>query len=124
MTLMFNIWKEQSHHGILKMNFTLYWSWKSNCSACTKSTSTFILLQPSCLHLHPGYLFSYLQHLTLPGVLNILNQFFNVLSMKQTFTAFFFTHRTTLLITTFLCQIGIFTTAINGTPNQSKGIFI
>ena len=46
------------------------------------------------------------------------------LNMKQTFTAFILTHRTTLLITTFLCQIGIFTTAINGTPNQSKGIII
>ena len=61
---------------------------------------------------------------TLSGVLNILNQLHNVLNMKQTFTAFFNTHRTTLLITTFLCQIGIFTTAINGTPNQSKGIII
>ena len=118
---MFNIWKGQGHHGVLKVNFTLYLSWKSNCSACTKSTSTFILLLPSCLHLHPGYLFSYLQHLTLPGNSNILNQ---LQSVHNNFYCIFLTHRTTLLITTFLCQIGIFTTAINGTPNQSKGIFI
>ena len=117
-----NIWKEESHPEVLKVNFSLCLFWKSNCSVCIKNT--YILHKPSCLHLHPGYLFSYLQNPILQGILTFLNQFYNVLNMKWIFNAFFLKHRTTLLVTTFLCQIGIFTIAINGTPNQSKGILI